>query len=604
MAVAALYAPSGTFDFVNYDDDLCVYQNAHVKAGLTMASVKWAFTSFSLFYWQPLVWLSHMLVCQFFGLNAGPAHLVNAGLHAINAVFLFLLLLSMTRGLWRSAIVAGIFALNPLRVESVAWVTERKDVLSGLAWLVTLWAYYFYTKKTSGWRYVLLLCAFVIGLMTKPVLMTLPVVCLALDYWPLKRWQPDRKAAWSLIREKLPLLFISAASILITLYGLGKMQIIVDLPWSTRLATAAYAYSTYLGRTIWPEHLTLLIPYRLKIPIAEVLLYCLLLLAISCICVAFRKRYPYLFSGWLWFVIVQSPIVGLVQSGPQSIQDHFTYLPSIGILIGIVWLVAEITQPRPAWRFAPATIAVGVMAWFSYQTSQQLQVWRNSISLFTQAAEAAPQSAVVQHNLGFALASEGRYSDAIPRYVLALKLDPTIFQAHYNLGRALYAGGKLPESIDQFRQTLTYPLAPAYEADVRNALGIALTQARDLYEAQNQFGAAHNLEPLSPEINANLGSFLARTGNLEQAATFYRTAIQQSNGFTEAHLNLGRVLMALGRRDQALEQFQIVLLQSPRPARKQAAGSGTSPITTESALAPSKVDGPFVPFSVNRTPTP
>ena len=564
LAVGALYAPSGTFDFVNYDDDLCVYQNAHVKAGISPASLKWAFTSFSLFYWQPLVWLSHMLVCQFFGLNAGPPHLVNAGLHAMNAVLLFLLLLSMTRGFWRSAIVAGIFALDPLRVESVAWVAERKDVLSGLAWLATLWAYYFYTKKTSGWRYLLVLCAFAVGLMTKPVLMTVPVVCLILDYWPLKRWQPNRRIAWVLIREKLPLIFLSLASIFITLYGLGQMQIIVDLPWSTRLANAAYAYSTYLGRTIWPEHLTLLIPYRLKIPVSEVLLYCLLLSAITYICFAFRKRYPYLFSGWLWFAVVQSPIVGLVQSGPQSIQDHFTYLPSIGILIGIVWFVAEATESRPAWRFAAATIAVAVMAWFSYQTSRQLQLWMNSITLFTQAAEVVPQSAVVQHNLGFALASEGRYSDAIPRYTLALRLDPTIFQAHYNLGRAFYAIGKPSESIEQFREALGYQLAPAYAADVRNALGIALTQTGDLNEAQTQFVAAHNLEPLSPEINANLGSFLARTGHLEQAATFYRAAIQQSNGFTEAHLNLARVLMALGKRDQAREEFQIVLLQSPQ----------------------------------------
>ena len=563
LAIAIVYAPVGSFDFVNYDDDLLVFQNPQVQAGLTLDSIRWAFTSVSLFYWQPLAWMSHMLDCQLFGLNPGPPHIVNVGLHALTAVLLFGLLLRMTEAFWNSAFVAALFALHPLRVESVAWISERKDVLSGLLWVLTLWAYYAYTKNCSWRRYLLLLSIFAVALMTKPILMALPAVFLVMDYWPLGRWKPERGIALRLIREKLPFFVLAFVSVLTTLTGLTQMGATADLPLAVRLANATLACVRYLGMLVWPANLSVLYPYRKDIPAVEVVVCAGVLITFTFTAFAVRKRYPYLYAGWLWYIVVLAPTVGLIQSGPQAYADRFTYLPSIGLFIAVVWFVAEKTRRRRPWRIAAISTAAVSIAAFSYVSAAQVQVWRNSVTLFGHAATIVPESAIVQHNLGYALASEGRYGEAIPRYYKALELDPTVYQAHYNLGRALYEQGHSADAIVQLRDALGFKLAPNYESEVRNALGIALAQAGRMDEARSQFETALRLQPQSAAANANLGSLLARPGNLAEAIVHYQAAIQESPGYLEARLNLGQALANSGRRDEALEQFNIVLRQAP-----------------------------------------
>lgn len=571
VVVILIYAPVGRFGFVSFDDDLYVFQNPHVQAGLTGNSIRWALTNTDFFYWQPLIWLSHMLDVQLFGPYPGPQHLVNLALHLTNAVLLFLFLEAVTHAFWRSALVAALFAVHPLRVESVAWISERKDVLSGLFWILAYLAYYYYSKRLSTSRYLLLLLIFVLGLMAKPMLITLPVVFLVLDYWPLRRWTGGKAVAWPLIREKLPLLLLSVSVVSITVIGLHRAGVAADLPWANRVSNAFSAYMKYPEMLIWPTNLSVIYPYRFDIPIWRTLLSCAALVGVTVAVVIGRAERPYLLSGWLWYLVVLTPTVGLIQAGPYSYADRFTYLPSIGILIAGVWWIAEETLLRKTWRTAAISAGALATVTLSWMASKQVKVWENGVTLFARAATVAPQSAIVQQNLGYALATEQRYGEAIPHYQAALGLDPALFQAHYNLGRAFYEQGQFPQSVTEFQQTLNAHLSRDYEFDVRTALGIALAREGRMAEAEKEFRLALNIRPQSAEVHANLGSFLAVAGRLEEAIAQYRAAVQLNPAYTEAHLNLGRALMNSGHRDEALKEFQRVLRATPGNAEAQAA---------------------------------
>ncbi|MDQ6704491.1 MAG: tetratricopeptide repeat protein, partial [Acidobacteriota bacterium] len=530
--VLAIYAPTAYYGFVNFDDDVYVYQNPAVMHGFTVAGLKWAITTFDFYYWQPVTWISHMLDCQLFGLRPGWHHLINTILHASNTILLFFLLRDATGRIWRSALVAALFAIHPLRVESVAWIAERKDVLSGFFWILTLWAYLRYARAPfSLIRYAGVIALFALGLMSKPSLMTLPLILLLWDYWPMGRRRP--------FLEKAPLFGLSIAGGAIAFYGASRTAAISSLPLSERTAHAVSAYAGYLVKTFWPARLSVMYPYRTDLPLVEIVVSVMLLGAITVFVLFWGQRLPYLRTGWFWFAIVLAPACGLVQVGPQAMADRFTYIPSIGLFLMLVWLSADQVEAwriKPVFAYASAGFALTALTCVSIS---QVHTWQSGVTLFTRAVELSPEDPLVQHNLGYALASQGRGGEAVPHYREALRRDPNFFRAHYNLGRALAEGGELAEAASHLERVLELNSQPEYVADAHNALGVVRVRQGNFAEATRHFREAARLKPSSPEIHGNLGSLLAREGKLEEAAAQFSESVRLNPGYIEGHRNLG-----------------------------------------------------------------
>ena len=559
-AVLCTYSAVAGYGFVNFDDDLYVTLNDHVRNGLTWENLKWAMSSVTLYYWHPLTWISHMADTQLFGMDAGPRHFENVCIHAINAALLFVVLRTITRRFWPCAFVAAAFALHPLRVESVAWIAERKDVLSGFFWLLTTLLYVPYAKKQTPGRYMTVLASFALGIMAKPMLVTLPLVLLLLDYWPLNRTRR--------LSEKGPMLAIAIAASVATVHAQASSGATTELPLPIRLENAVSAYVTYIGMLIWPRNLAVLYPYRTDFPSLWIAFCVVLLTAITVAVIYFRRRWPYLFVGWFWYVIALLPTVGLIQVGAQAIADRFTYIPTIGILIAVVWFIADHARQRRALYAAAAACVLAVLAW---RTTAQLPVWKSSVTLFSRAVEVAPESHLNQHNLGYALAQEGRYQEAIPHYQESLRLEPRLYKADYNLGRALYETGKPGDAVVYFKKALSYRLDPSYESDIHNALGMAFAQQRDFANAGHEFMSAIALKPQASEPHANMGSLFAMQGRLQEAVPQFLTAIQLQPGSANAHRNLGFAYAQLGRKTEAVKEFQTVLNLEPGDVSAQRA---------------------------------
>ncbi len=567
----AIYAPVAGYSFINYDDDLYVTRNPVVQRGLTGDGLAWALTSVKLYYWQPLTWLSHMLDCQLFGLDAGPPHAVNVAFHAANTLLFFLLLARLTRAFWPAALAAALFALHPLRVESVAWVAERKDVLSAFWFLLTLWAYRRYTAQ-PGWRRYLLLCAaFALAVMSKPTVVSLPFLLLLLDFWPLGRLSLSGPILWARLVEKIPLFAMSAIGSILTYLGQDEMRAVSMPAVGLRLANAAVSYLRYLELTFYPHDLAILYPYRRTLGPGEVVGAILVLAVITAGVVHQARRRPYLAAGWFWFVIGLAPTIGLVQAGPQAMADRFTYLPSLGLSVLLVWGLWEAAGRLKHPRAAVAATAGVVLPLLAWQSAVQVRVWRDSVTVFSRAATLAPEDPLIQHDLGYALAEAGRSEEAIPHYRAALALDSANFRAHYNLGRALAERGQTAEAAAEFKQVLRFHPAPDFAADAHNALAIVLARQGRPAEAEPHFREAVRLKPNSPELHNNLGSLLAQRGALAAAVTEFAAAIRLSPGYAEAHRNLGHALAQLGRRPEALAEFQKVLELNPgdRDAARQ-----------------------------------
>ena len=415
VATLAVYAQVIRHDFVNFDDDKYVYENSHVRSGLTWKGIAWAFTTTVGGNWHPLTWLSHMLDCELFGLNAGYHHLVNVLLHILNSFLLLLVLEKMTGAFWRSATVAALFALHPLHVESVAWVAERKDVLSTLFFMLILWAYVPYAERPSRKRYGLICAFLVLGLMAKPMLVTVPFVLLLLDYWPLERLQLDeskgsdgtrgrpgrsgggrKQAALRLIAEKVPLLALVAVSSAVTFVAqqrVGAMSMGTSVPLSGRIANALVSYFAYIGKMFWPSHLAVFYPYRHAVPAWEWAGAALLLVGLSIIVVLAGQRRRYLSVGWFWYLGTLVPVIGLVQVGAQSMADRYTYVPLIGLFLIAVWGAADLTavwsRGRTGLRALSGVVIVGCMV----ATSFQVGTWKNGLTLFGHALKVTKANA-------------------------------------------------------------------------------------------------------------------------------------------------------------------------------------------------------------------
>jgi hypothetical protein len=516
LLVLAVFLQVGNHSFVNFDDPQYVYENPHVQRGLTKESLAWAFTSTGQANWHPLTWLSHMTDVELFGLDAGWHHRVSVLFHLLNTVLLFLVLQRMTGGLWQSAFVAGLFGVHPLHVESVAWVAERKDVLSAFFWMLSLWAYAAYAERKGAARYGLVVSFFFLGLLSKPMVVTLPFVLLLLDYWPLGRMN----RFLDLLAEKAPLFLLSVGSCAATYAAQQREGAIppADLfPLAVRVANAVVSYVRYLGKTVWPASLTVFYPHPWRtadsIPFLAVAGASTGLVALTALALRDAMRRPYLLVGWFWFVGTLIPVIGLVQVGGQAMADRYTYLPLIGLFIMVAWGIPDLLDRwRLRTRLAGAAggvvlLALAAGAWF------QVSHWKNSVALFGHAARVSSPNALAHYYLGNALGAEGRTDEAIFQYLQALTVNPYYFEARYNLANALETAGRNEDAIANYREVLR--LKPGL-AEAHNNLGIALADTGRLEEAISHFREALRLAPGSADAIRNLGLALE---NREKART-------------------------------------------------------------------------------------
>jgi tetratricopeptide (TPR) repeat protein len=497
LAGAALlaYVQVRNFDFITFDDDMYVYQNPMVRAGLTWAGLKWAFTAVHSSNWHPLTWLSHMLDCQLYGMWPGGHHLTNIFFHLANTLLLFLFWARVTGALWPSALVAALFALHPLHVESVAWVSERKDVLSTLFWLATMWAYADYVAGPSRRRYLLIMLCFALGLMAKPMLVTLPLVLLLLDYWPLGRLQaarfpppgppgPGRFQAvyWPLLKEKLPLFGLAALSSLITVMaqkGAGSMMPLAIRPVTARIDNALLAYLKYLLKLFWPFPIEFFYPLA-PIPWWQAVWAGLALVLLSAALLHAARRHPYLGMGWLWYLITLLPVIGLVQVGGQAMADRYTYVPFIGLFVMLAWGAAEATA---GWRHRQTILSLGAAAvLLTCLASAWMQAgyWRNSESLYFEAIRLNANNYMAYHHLGMFYTTQGRFDRAAAMYKKSIAVDPSYSHAYNNLGIVYARQGKFKEAVDNLKVAIR--LNPANVSFYRN-LALAYTQEGKKEEA-------------------------------------------------------------------------------------------------------------------------
>jgi protein O-mannosyl-transferase len=503
--------------FVNYDDQNYVYENPKIISGLSITGLVWAFTHVHAQNWHPLTTISHMLDCQMFGLRAGGHHFTNVVLHTIAVVLLFLVLRQMTGALWRSAFVAAMFAIHPLRVESVAWVAERKDVLSGVFFMLIIGAYLRYVRTPSGGRYLAVAFLFALGLMTKPILVTVPFVLLLLDYWPLNRW-PNRSAGQSKIRsrwlgglsilpevivEKIPLLALSAGSVVATLIA-QKQAIgwIEQLPLRWRLNNAILSYILYAWQMVWPVKLAVFYPHpEDHLPLWEIVLALAALIAATGGAFALRKRHPYLVTGWLWYLIMLLPVIGVIQVGWQGRADRYTYLPQIGLYILIAWTIADLTA---SWRHQSEILgsaAVFVLGAFGSLAWIQTSYWRDSGTLWSHALAVTPQNDVAENNLGIISMQRGQLDEAIARFETAIRLRPDNAPAHQNLAKVLLQKGRVEDAIRHYRRFLE--LDPD-QPETRNILGTLLLQLGRTSEALDQWQQTLVTDPQNGNAKNNL----------------------------------------------------------------------------------------------------
>jgi len=542
LVTIAVYYQVGSHDFIDLDDPGYVFNNPHVNTGLSLANAQWAFTTGHAANWHPITWLSHQLDVSLFGVKPGWHHAVNVAWHVVNTLLLFGLLRMMTGALWRSAFVAAIFAVHPAHVESVAWVSERKDVLSACFWLLTTWAYVDWARRGEAWRYGLVVMGFALGLMAKPMLVTLPFTLLLLDYWPLER----TSVSWTRkVLEKLPLIAMAVASSVITSIvqqrggAVGTLELV---PMSDRLANAIVSYGGYLKMLVWPADLAVLYPYVFNLPVASVALAGVALAAITALAWSVRRSEPSVLVGWLWFLGTLVPVIGLVQIGVHALADRYTYVPYIGVLVAVAWggraLAMRLHLTSAFLRVAAFAIVIAA----AVVAHAQVATWESSEGIWLQAALSTKNNARAHNELGVIYGNAGHPEDAVLQFREALRLQPDISDArniYPNLGRALMSQGQVADAIPYLERAVT--LNPNI-ADYRHQLALAY------------FGVKRNAE----------------------AVTSWRDAVRLDPKFEEAWFTMGMVLAGDRRIDEARRAFAEVLRINPsrKDARQALEGLG------------------------------
>jgi tetratricopeptide (TPR) repeat protein len=570
VIILAVYGPLRHYDFVSFDDPSYVRDNPYVAAGLTGQGIAWAFSAAHAGYWIPLTWLSYMADVQVAGVNAGGHHVANVLLHVVNTLLLFALLRSMTGATGRSLLVAALFAVHPLHVESVAWVTERKDVLSTLFLLLALWSYVGYVRRPSTWRYAMVVVWFVCGLMAKPMVVTLPFLLLLLDIWPLARVplgrrpaDPDHAAAskttWmSVVREKISLVAVAAAAGVVTLVAQHQAGAVADkelLGPMMRVATAVTAYATYVWKMVWPAGLAAFYPYQTVFRPWAAGGALIILIGISIL--AFRlRRYPYVAVGWLWYLISLAPVAGFIQVGNQSSADRFTYVPLIGLFVIVSWGAPALLPTRQRVVGALAVSAVVVCA---VVANVQVQTWKNDDTLWRHALDVIPDDFIAHNFLGRRLYDQGQTIQAAYHFSETVRLAPAFADGHNNLGLVLLKQGRLDDAVEQFREAIR--LNPT--AEDLNDLGMALARRGDLDEALARGLEAIKLKPDLAEAHYDVGLTLARSGRLNDALRYFADARHLRPDLAVVHQSMGEALAQLGRLDEAIVAYREALRLDP-----------------------------------------
>jgi protein O-mannosyl-transferase len=636
VAIALVYWPVTRLKFINFDDPDYVTGNLRVQAGLTAESIKWAFTSLYASNWHPLTWLSHMLDCQLYNLKPAGHHLTSLLLHIVNSLLLLGLLQRLTGALWRSAAVAALFALHPLHVESVAWVSERKDVLSAFFFMLTLWAYVQYATRDQRWAakprsqilestsniqhptsniqsqthgtprseailhlpsfifYLLSLGLFALGLMSKPMLVTLPFVLLLLDYWPLQRFErktqsQELKGVLRLLVEKAPFFLLSAASCVLTFLvqrACGAMTPLAKSPLELRVANALVSYARYLGKTIWPAKLAVLYPYeRFSLDSWQVAGAALLLVAVTAGVVWVRRQRPYLLVGWLWFVGMLVPVIGLVQVGKQSLADRYTYLPHIGLFIAIVWGVADLLVRLPQRRWLPAAVAALVLAACGLGTARQLSYWRDTWTLFQRTASVTSGNFVAYAVIANDLVERGNLPQAIEWCRRSLDIAPDYPEANNTLGNIYTRQERYDEALACFRAAE----ADRTFADPRVGAGNVLIKQGKFVEAEATCREALSIAPLHLPALFCLATALHGQGKLDEAGDYYRRILALNPNLFTPHRYLGNICVAQGKPDEAISQFKSALKIRPED-------SDTRTVLGVVLLEKSRTDEAFAEF--------
>jgi len=590
VVTIAIYAQTGGFKFVAYDDHDYVYQNPMVKEGLTAEGFRYAFDGFHCSNWHPLTLLSHMLDCQVFGQRAGAHHLVNVGYHIANTILLFLAFTFMTGRAWRSAIVAGVFAVHPLHVESVAWVAERKDVLSTFLGLVTLLLYLRYTQKRTVVRYAPIVVVFALALLAKPMMVTWPFVLLLVDIWPLGRvgWPPRIKRSKvirqgrigttitggqatsatqygvvatqgsivPLVLEKVPLFVLVAASSVVTFMSqkaTGAMAVGMELKW--RIPNVIAGYATYIWKSVWPTDMGVLYPIGI-VPTDKVVVSAIAIGAITVAVLVWGRKRPYLPVGWFWYVGMLVPVIGIVQVGSQAVADRYMYLPMVGLAFAVVWLVGDLTEKRPAAQRVAAVVAGGAIIAFGAQAYTQTGYWRSSTTLFTRTLSVTERNFIIHNNFGVALMEEKRNDEALAQYAEALKIDPNYSDAHANLGHALLCMGRYDECLQHLQKAME--LQPK-RADSKADFGVLMAVANRLDDSKKAFDESLALSPDHSDVRSNYAYTLVRLGQYDEAIAQCKEAMRLDRKNANAYFNMANALAALGRNAEAVVEYQEAL---------------------------------------------
>lgn len=559
VATFAVYTDVAHHAYLNLDDDVYVTGNPWIREGLGWSTVRWAFTTVHEAYWIPLTWLSLALDCRLFGMSAGPALLENVALHAADAVLLYAALVTMTGAVGRSAFVAALFALHPLHVESVAWVSQRKDVLSTLFWMLTTLAWIRYARRPGLGRYLVVVVPFVLGLLAKPMLVTLPLTLLLLDVWPLAR--RDR-GLLPLALEKVPLLALSLAVSAVTLWtqhGAGAVPELATRSPGERIATALVNYGLYLGKLAWPTNLAVFYPL-MPADTGLAASAALLLLATSALAVVVARRVPAVPVGWLWFLVTLVPVIGLVQVGGQQIADRYSYVPSIGIFVALAWGLPRLADAIRVPARVVTAVAGAVVALAALLTYRQVPYWRDSITLFTRAVAVTERNFFAHNNLGEALAAAGRRDEAAAHYAEAARLHPGYAPARNNAGIVLAEAGRYVEAEREFRAALA--IDPQLALAESN-LGTTRARLGDYADAITHYERSLALAPANPVALESYGDSLVLLGRLDDGIARYREALRWAPGSTSARRSLARTLRRAGRDAEAEQEERQLASAAP-----------------------------------------
>ena len=558
IATLAVYGQVINHEFVDFDDELYVTDNSYLKTGTSSEIILWIcnFTNKQGAYWQPLTWLSHALDYHLYGLNSGMHHLTSLMLHIANAILLFLVLNRMTGALWRSAYVAALFALHPLNAESVAWISERKNVLSTFFWMLTMLTYVRYIERPSFFKYLPVFLTFLLGLLTKPMLVTLPFALLLLDYWPLNRWKLET-GNWKLITEKLPLFALAAISVYLSVSSLQPYNNIAsaeNVSITLRIANALVSYTDYLWKMVCPVNLAAYYPFPETLPAYQTAGAGVFLICVSVLVILELRHKPYLIIGWLWYLGTLVPVIGLVQAGDwPALADRWTYIPLIGIFVIIAWGIPDLLARwchKAAFLTMTAAVTISILMGVTWL---QAGYWRNSIALFQRMTDTTENNAFAYDGLGFALAKQGRTEEALAHHREALHINPDYVSAHDNIGRILLTRGNIKDAIAHFEQALEIN---QNHVKAHNNIGIALANQGKTAEAATHFQKVIQISPDNANACYNLAKILKAQGNLTEAAAYLQKAISVRPDFADAHYNLGTTLMSQGKVWEAVTHFQ------------------------------------------------